>query len=294
MPAVEHPPLHSLFDHEAPKTGNKDNTMAPPSALEGSELHGPGGNPAAAAALMGPMFAQDSPTPEAPDKQLERSLMPGALQRAQQTGELNIAVTGILNANSGNDEKVAKDFNRFTGREMDGVLANNNGPWEAYWGMVNQGEQGQLIAISRAAKKLGFRLNVVSHSNGFQAVAGAAKTMKAEGSTFNTLDIIAPNIGASKVTLAAQLKDIRQVTAGTASVTVHDADFALNMTQAAASNQGPVDPQYVAKRIKEMFTKAGFDRVEVIRGNDHSLTSYADDRDPPKPEAGGGGGGGGF
>lgn len=288
MPAQAHPPQHDFFDHEAPKAGNQDHPTALASQHEGSQLHGPGGNPGAAAALMGPMYGQEDPDTAA--KEVERSLMPGALQRAQQTGELNLAVTGIFNGKSANDPKVADDFNRFTGRKMDGVLANNNGPWQAYWGMANQGEQGQLIAIGRAARTLGFRLNVVSHSNGFQAVAGAAKAMKSEGGAINTLDIVAPNIGASKETLGTQLKDIRQATTGTASVTVHDADFALNLTQAAGQNTGPVDPRYVSKRIKLMFTQAGFDRVEVISGNDHSMTSYADDRHPQQPNHGGGGG----
>jgi len=206
---------------------------------------------------------------------LARSLGNGDMRRGMEilnTGlrnnRLNVGMAGINGLFGGPRTQpvldgLQRDMRAATGGNVDTVLDNANGGGHASRGEANPAQLAALTEIGNLGAQLGLRVDVVSHSNGFNAVR--AYLANNPNARLGNITLVNPNIPPNLQDTQRAFRDMVRQSGGVRLITSL-ADEAVPLSGAARN--GPVWQQQI-----NAAAAAGVQDITVLRNAAHSVES---------------------
>jgi len=196
------------------------------------------------------------------------------LERGLRDNNLNVGLAGISGAFGGaRDQRtldaLQRDMGTATGRNLSAVVDNDNGAMAASRGDPAQGQLAALRDIANLGNQLGVRVDLVSHSNGFNTLRQyLADNPNAH---LGNVTLINPNIPPNLPDTQRGFQDmvghsdrVRLITS--------IGDGVVPMSGAGNNNNGPVWQQQI-----NSAARAGVQDITVLTRAGHNVDSVAGD-----------------
>jgi len=200
------------------------------------------------------------------------------LERGLRDNNLNVGLAGINGLRGGaRDQRtldaLQRDMGTATGRNLHSVLDNDNGGGAASRGDSNPGQLAALRDIGNLGNQLGIRVDLVSHSNGFNTL----RQYLADNQTarLGNVTLINPNIPPA---LADTQRGFRDMVDHSDRVRLITSLGDGAVTWSGAANNGPVWQQQI-----NSAAQAGVQDITVLTRTGHNVDAVAADIGRERP-----------
>jgi len=194
------------------------------------------------------------------------------LEKALKNNRLNLGLAGIHGRGGGpRNEKELQELQAAMGKatkgEVDTVLDNPNGGTEGKRGEPNEGQLEALTEIANLGRELGIKLDVVSHSNGFNTL----RTFLADNpnAKLGNITLVNPNIPPAFSDTKRAFRDMVSHSDNVHLITTRS-DEAVPWSYADGNGRGDVWQQQV-----HAAALAGVQNITVLSTANHSVESVA-------------------